>query len=76
MVRLYLFPPCSVHLCRIVLSNFPIVLLCVLDLGKHVVFGKLIDEDSLLVMRKIENVPTGANNKPKLPVVVEECGEL
>lgn len=39
-------------------------------------FGKLIDEDSLLVMRKIENVPTGANNKPKLPVVVEECGEL
>merc|ERR1739847_81477 len=33
---------------------------------KHVVFGKLID--GLLVMRKIENVPTGPNNKPKLPV--------
>ncbi|KAL1776345.1 nuclease-sensitive element-binding protein 1 isoform X1 [Sigmodon hispidus] len=34
--------------------------------GKHVVFGKIID--GLLVMRKIENVPTGPNNKPKLPV--------
>jgi peptidyl-prolyl isomerase H (cyclophilin H) len=44
--------------------------------GKHVVFGKLIDEDSLLVMRKIENVPVGAGNKPKLPVLIEQCGEL
>mmetsp|Transcript_25104 Transcript_25104/g.42392 ORF Transcript_25104/g.42392 Transcript_25104/m.42392 type:complete len:183 (+) Transcript_25104:35-583(+) len=44
--------------------------------GKHVVFGKVIDEDSLLVVRKIENVPTGANNKPKLDVAIEQCGEL
>lgn len=45
--------------------------------GKHVVFGKVLDEDSLLVVRKIENVPAGgAGNKPKLPVVVENCGEL
>ena len=35
--------------------------------GKHVVFGKIID--GLLVMRKIEDVPTGPNNRPKLPVV-------
>ena len=42
--------------------------------GKHVVFGKIID--GLLVMRKIENVPTGPNNRPKLPVVVTQCGEM
>ncbi len=41
---------------------------------KHVVFGKVID--GLLVMRKIENVPTGGNNKPRLPVVINLCGEL
>ncbi|KAF0683376.1 Aste57867_24588 [Aphanomyces stellatus] len=44
--------------------------------GKHVVFGKLLDSASLLVMRKIESVPTGANNKPRTPVVITECGEL
>ncbi|KAF9965360.1 Peptidyl-prolyl cis-trans isomerase H, partial [Modicella reniformis] len=41
--------------------------------GRHVVFGKLID--GLLTLRKIENVQTGPNNKPKLPVVITECGE-
>jgi len=44
--------------------------------GKHVVFGKLLDPASLLTMRKIENVSCGANNKPRLPVMVAECGEL
>ena len=44
--------------------------------GKHVVFGKLLDEESLLVVRKIENIPVGANNKPNLPVVIEQSGEL
>ncbi len=44
--------------------------------GKHVVFGKVLDEESLLVVRKIENVPTGAGNKPKLPVIIENCGEM
>uniref|UniRef100_A0A668RMW5 Peptidyl-prolyl cis-trans isomerase n=1 Tax=Oreochromis aureus TaxID=47969 RepID=A0A668RMW5_OREAU len=42
--------------------------------GKHVVFGKLVD--GLLVMRKIENVSTGPNNKPKLPIVIAQCGEM
>ncbi|PVU95126.1 hypothetical protein BB561_002020 [Smittium simulii] len=42
--------------------------------GKHVVFGKLID--GLLTLRKIENVPTGPNNKPVLPVIISECGEM
>ena len=44
--------------------------------GKHVVFGKCLDEESLLVLRKIENVPSGTANKPKLPVVITESGEL
>jgi len=43
---------------------------------KHVVFGKVIDEESLLVVRKMENIPVGAGNKPKLPVVIEQSGEL
>ncbi|KAL4829368.1 hypothetical protein H8958_001889 [Nasalis larvatus] len=42
--------------------------------GKHILFGKLID--GLPVMRKIENVPTGPNNKPKLPVVTSKCEEM
>jgi cyclophilin family peptidyl-prolyl cis-trans isomerase len=27
--------------------------------GKHVVFGKLLGQDSMLVLRKIENIATG-----------------
>ena len=42
--------------------------------GKHVVFGKVVD--GLLIVRKIENVSTGANNKPILPVVIIQCGEM
>ncbi|TPX58727.1 hypothetical protein PhCBS80983_g02950 [Powellomyces hirtus] len=42
--------------------------------GKHVVFGRLVD--GLLTLRKIENVPTGPNNRPKLPVIISECGEM
>jgi hypothetical protein len=32
------------------------------------VFGKVVD--GMLTLRKIENVPTGANNRPKLAVKV------
>jgi len=42
--------------------------------GKHVVFGKVID--GMLTLRKIENVPTGPNNRPKLAVKITECGEM
>ena len=31
--------------------------------------------EGLLVVRKIENVATGPNNRPKLPCVIVECGE-
>lgn len=44
--------------------------------GKHVVFGKVLDEESMLVVRKIENVPVGQGDKPKLSVTIEQCGEL
>lgn len=42
--------------------------------GKHVVFGKVID--GMLTLRKIENVQTGQNNRPKLVVKITECGEM
>ena len=42
--------------------------------SKHVVFGKVLD--GMLVVRKCENVPTGPNNRPKLPVVITQCGQL
>ena len=41
---------------------------------KHVVFGRVLD--GLLIVRKIENVPTGANNKPKIPITIVECGQM
>nr|CAD1829565.1 unnamed protein product [Ananas comosus var. bracteatus] len=42
--------------------------------NKHVVFGVL--GEGLLVVRKIENVATGPNNRPKLACVIAECGEM
>ncbi|KAJ3566430.1 hypothetical protein NP233_g7010 [Leucocoprinus birnbaumii] len=42
--------------------------------GKHVVFGRVLD--GMLTLRKIENVPTGPNNRPKLVVKITECGEM
>ena len=32
--------------------------------------------DGLLVVRKIENVAAGPNNRPKLPCIIAECGEM
>lgn len=43
--------------------------------GKHVVFGRVLG-DGMLTVRKLEAVSTGPNNKPKLPCVITECGEL
>lgn len=42
--------------------------------GKHVVFGRVID--GMLTVRKIENVPVGTDSRPKIPVIISECGEL
>jgi peptidyl-prolyl isomerase H (cyclophilin H) len=45
--------------------------------GKHVVFGRIVpDGQSMLSVRKIEAVPTGMNDKPKLRVQIVECGEM
>uniref|UniRef100_A0A803NST0 Peptidyl-prolyl cis-trans isomerase n=1 Tax=Cannabis sativa TaxID=3483 RepID=A0A803NST0_CANSA len=43
--------------------------------NKHVVFGRVLG-DGLLVVRKIENVATGPNNRPKLACIIAECGEM
>uniref|UniRef100_A0A175YER6 Peptidyl-prolyl cis-trans isomerase n=1 Tax=Daucus carota subsp. sativus TaxID=79200 RepID=A0A175YER6_DAUCS len=43
--------------------------------NKHVVFGRVLG-DGLLVVRKIENVATGQQNRPKLPCIIAECGEM
>jgi hypothetical protein len=43
--------------------------------GKHVVFGRVLG-DGMLVMRKLEAVATGQNNRPRLPCTITECGEM
>eukprot|EP01056_Protomagalhaensia_sp_Gyna25_P000843 Protomagalhaensia_sp_Gyna_25__842@NODE_1405_length_1866_cov_74_275315_g1132_i0_p2_GENE_NODE_1405_length_1866_cov_74_275315_g1132_i0NODE_1405_length_1866_cov_74_275315_g1132_i0_p2_ORF_typecomplete_len195_score15_63Pro_isomerase/PF00160_21/6_7e56_NODE_1405_length_1866_cov_74_275315_g1132_i012481832 len=43
--------------------------------GKNVVFGQVLNDDSMLVVRKIEYTP-GTGDKPKLPVVITQCGEM
>jgi len=39
--------------------------------GHHVVFGKVVD--GLNLVKNIENTPTGANDRPSTPVVVQSC---
>ena len=43
--------------------------------GKHVVFGKLLDAESLMTVRKIENAPV-SGTEPRIPIRIVECGEL
>ena len=42
--------------------------------GKHVVFGRVIAGKG--IVRAIENLEKGSDDKPLLPVVIEDCGEL
>ena len=44
--------------------------------GKHVVFGKVLDASSMMVVHKIEHVSTNADSKPALPIIIAQCGEL
>ncbi|SOV75487.1 peptidyl-prolyl cis-trans isomerase [Plasmodium sp. gorilla clade G3] len=45
--------------------------------GKNVVFGRIIDNDSLILLKKIENVSvTPYIYKPKIAINIVECGEL
>jgi peptidyl-prolyl isomerase H (cyclophilin H) len=41
-----------------------------------VVFGRVLNSESLLVVRKLEAVPVGAGSRPKYDVAVAECGEM
>jgi peptidyl-prolyl isomerase H (cyclophilin H) len=42
--------------------------------GKHVVFGRVVE--GMAVVRKIEDHPTGPQNRPKLPIIISECGQM
>ena len=42
--------------------------------NKHVIFGAVIE--GMLTVRKVENIPTVANSKPRSTVIITECGEL
>lgn len=45
--------------------------------GKHVVFGEILGDESMLVLRKLEAVNTVASSqKPKLECKIIECGQL
>ena len=37
---------------------------------------QVLDQASMLVVRKVENVAVGTGSKPRLGVVIAECGEL
>ena len=42
--------------------------------GKAVVFGRVTDEHSLKVIKKVAALPVGQDYRPKYPVIVKECG--
>ena len=44
--------------------------------GKHVIFGKVCDDRSMEIVKKIEEVGVDSNGKPKIPISISECGEL
>jgi len=39
--------------------------------NRHTIFGEVVDDDSLLVVRKIARVKTGEGNRPLKPVVIQ-----
>jgi len=43
--------------------------------NKHVVFGKVVDDESMAVVRKIENART-ILDRPTTDVVIAQCGEM
>lgn len=42
---------------------------------KHVVFGQVLDGNSMLTVRKCEAVPVNGT-QPRIPLKVIQCGEL
>ena len=43
--------------------------------GKHTVFGQVLDDASMLTVRKCEAVPVNGS-VPRLPLTITQCGEL
>ncbi len=39
-------------------------------------FPQILDAESMQVVRKIEAVSTVEQNRPRIPVIISECGEL
>jgi cyclophilin family peptidyl-prolyl cis-trans isomerase len=45
--------------------------------GKHVVFGRVLDDATMRIVKRIESLPTiGENGKPRISAVITECGQL
>jgi peptidyl-prolyl isomerase H (cyclophilin H) len=45
--------------------------------GKHVVFGRVLDEPSMLTVRKCEAAPVaGGKGNPRIPLRISMCGQL
>jgi peptidyl-prolyl isomerase H (cyclophilin H) len=44
--------------------------------NKHVVFGRVIDAYSMLVVKKIDALQTDNDDKPIASVIISECGEM
>ena len=42
--------------------------------GKHVVFGRVLE--GMAVVRRIEDSPISAQNRPKMPITISECGQM
>ena len=43
--------------------------------NKHVVFGQVLDDASMLTVRKCEAVPVNGT-APRIPISIIQCGEL
>jgi peptidyl-prolyl isomerase D len=44
--------------------------------GRHVVFGRVVSAEHMRVVRNIENVRTGYNDRPAVDVVIVDCGQV
>lgn len=44
--------------------------------GKHVVFGKVLDEASMKIIQTIEDLETDPRDRPSKAVVIKDCGTL
>jgi len=44
--------------------------------GKHVIFGEVLDEESMKVVKLIESQPTDMRDRPKAPVKIAKAGVL